>query len=383
MVNHETLLARLVAFDTVSSRSNRACIDFIRDYLDGLGVTSTIIASDDGLKACLWATLGPADKTGLVLSGHTDVVPVEGQNWTSDPFTLTDRDQRFYGRGACDMKAFIACVLASIPAVVERGLTRPLHLAFTHDEETNMSGARRLTEYLRAEGIKPSWVWIGEPTGLNLIDQHKGTAYFETRITGMPGHSGKPDRGLNAIELGAHFIDIIKRMAEGRKSRPFPGSRFDPPYSTFNLGIIEGGTAENIIAEHCRIVWQVRTHPGDDLDNTLEEVDRIATKEIKPRFSAFAPRAGMTTCACSRIPPLLPVAANPGEEILKRMTGRTETQAVSFGTEGGFYQNLGAPVIICGPGSIDQAHKADEFVSREQLEACMGVLEKTLSEVTQ
>lgn len=382
MLNHETLLARLVGFDTTSHRSNRACIDFIRNYLDDLGIISTIIASDDEAKACLWATIGPADKRGLVLSGHSDVVPVEGQNWVSDPFTLTERDGKFYGRGACDMKAFLACALAAIPAFVKRKLERPIHLAFTHDEETDMSGAGRLTDHLRAEGVVPSWVWIGEPTELRLVDSHKGVAAFKTNITGVPGHSGQPDKGLNAIDLGAQFIGILQRAGEKRKKRPWPNSRFDPPYTTFNSGIIEGGTAENIIAEHCRFLWQVRTHPGDDLDATLDEIDRMTSAEIKPRFTAFAPRAGMNTCTCFRIPPLMPTEANSGRDILQRLTGHKETQAVSFGTEGGFYQSLGAPVVICGPGSIQQAHKADEYVSREQLAACLSLLEKTLVEMT-
>lgn len=382
MLDQENLLARLVGFDTTSSRSNRACIDFIRDYLDGFGIQSTIIAGNDGAKACLWATIGPAEGQGLVLSGHSDVVPVAGQNWTSDPFTLAERGGKFYGRGACDMKAFIACALAVVPGLAKRNLQRPIHLAFTHDEETNMEGAKNLTAHLKSEGIAPSWVWIGEPTELNLIDSHKGTSFFETEITGIPGHSSKPDMGLNAIELGADFVNILRRVAQSRKNKPFPGSRFDPPYSTFNPGIIEGGTAENIIAEHCRIVWQVRSHPGDEIGATLDEIERAAAKDIKPRFKAFAPRAGMTTCTCSSIPALLPTPGNPGEEILKRLTGKNEAQAVSFATEGGFYQQLGAPVIICGPGSIDQAHKADEFVSREQLTACASLLERTLAETT-
>ncbi len=380
MLNSENLLARLVGFDTTSSRSNRDCIDFIRDYLDGFGIKSTIIASDDG-KACLWATIGPADQKGIVLSGHSDVVPVEGQKWTSDPFTLTERDNKFYGRGACDMKAFIACALAVAPAFAKRDLKRPIHLAFTHDEETTMAGAQRLTDYLRKEGIVPVWTWIGEPTELGLIDQHKGVAYFETKITGVPGHSGKPDKGLNAIELGSTFLNIITSAAENKKSKPFIPSVFDPPYTTFNLGIVGGGTAENIIAANCRIVWQVRAHPGDDLDDILKSVEDAATKQIKPRFAAFAPHAGMTTCTCLRVPPFLPTPGNPGEEILKRLTGRNDTQAVSFATEAGFFQSLGAPVIICGPGSIDQAHKADEYVSREQLTACISLLEKTLAEI--
>lgn len=382
MLNHEHILARLVGFDTTSNLPNRACIDFIRDYLDGFGISSTIIASDDGTKACLWATLGPSEQQGIVLAGHSDVVPATGQNWTSDPFVLTERDEKFYGRGACDMKAFIACALAVVPSLTQRKLERPVHLAFTHDEETDMSGALRLTDYMKAQSITPLWTWIGEPTELHLINSHKGVAMLETRITGVPGHSGKPDKGLNAIDLGAQFVGILQRVAQNRRDNPQPNSRFDPPYTTFNTGIIEGGTAENIIAEHCRMLWQVRIHPSEELSAVLEEIDRMTAEEIKPRFKAFAPHAGMSTCTCFNIPPLLPTKPNPGEEILKRLTGYHETEAVSFGTEGGFYQKLGAPVIICGPGSIEQAHKADEFVSREQLAACVSLLEKTLMETT-
>jgi acetylornithine deacetylase len=382
MLNHENILARLVGFDTTSHRSNRVCIDFIRDYLNGFGIASTIIASDDGAKACLWATLGPVEEQGIVLAGHTDVVPVAGQNWTSDPFILVERDGKFFGRGACDMKAFIACVLAIVPGLIERKLQRPVHFAFTHDEETDMSGALRLTDYMKTQGIMPLWTWIGEPTELRLIDSHKGVAMLETRITGVPGHSGQPDKGLNAIDCGAQFIGILQRVAQNRRDKPWARSRFDPPYTTFNSGIVEGGTAENIIAEHFRLLWQVRLHPGEELSTALAEIDHMASTEIKPRFKAFVPHAGMSTCTCFDIPPLLPTPSNPGSDILKRLTGRRETEAVSFATEGGFFQKLDAPVIICGPGSIEQAHKADEFVSREQLVACVRLLERTLAETT-
>jgi acetylornithine deacetylase len=381
MPTTQDILSHLVGFNTTSHLSNRACIDFIRDYLDEFGIRSHILVTDDGSKACLWATIGEIEGCGLVLSGHTDVVPVDGQNWSSDPFTLTERDDKFYGRGACDMKAFLACVLAAVPEFAAKKLTRPVHLAFTHDEETNMQGARNLTEYLSKEGITPEWVWIGEPTELNLIDQHKGSAYFETKITGVPGHSGKPHLGLNAIELGAHFTNILLRIAEQKKHNPFPQSRFEPPYSTINLGITSGGTAENIIAEHWRLVWQLRSHPGDDLDATLAEIADTADREIAPKFKTFAPRAAMETCTCSRIPALKPVPGNIGETLLKRLTGRTETQAVSFATEAGFYQQLGAPVIVCGPGSIDQAHKADEFVNRQQLDACTDLVRNVVAEL--
>jgi acetylornithine deacetylase len=377
-MNMEQLFAKLVNFDTTSSKPNRACIDFIRDYLNGYGVKSDIVASDDGTKACLWATVGRGAEQGIVLAGHTDTVPVEGQDWHSDPFALTERDGKLYARGACDMKGFIACVLAIVPELAKLKSIRPFHLAFTHDEETDMAGAQRLTARLREQNIKPEWVWIGEPTSLRIINSHKGVAAFATRITGMPGHSGQPDKGLNAIELGVDFMNIVRRVAQEKKDKPFKPSRFDPPYTTFNLGVVKGGTAENIIAEHCEILWQARAHPGDDLAAALDSIERMTAAEIEPRFKAFAPKAGMKTCTCCNIPPFLPSKDNPGEKMLANLTGHHQPEAVSFATEAGFFQKLGTHVVVCGPGSIDQAHKADEFVEKSQLSSCIDLLRQVL-----
>jgi len=376
--NVEKLLAKLVGFDTTSSKPNRACIDFIRDYLSQYGVKSEILANSDGTKACLWATIGPEDKLGIVLAGHSDVVPVAGQDWTSDPFTLTERDGKLYGRGSCDMKAFIACALSLVPELVKQKLTKPIHFAFTHDEETDMSGAAHLADFMKKRNIKPEWVWIGEPTSLGMIDSHKGVAGFATDITGVPGHSGQPDKGLSALELGTQFMDIILKAAQKKKDNAFKPSRFDPPYTTFNLGIVKGGTAENIIAEHFQIVWQARAHPGDSLEATLAAIESDAQAAFKPRFAAFAPKAGMKTCTCFNIPPLMPTKDNPGQKILGGITGNTETQAVSFATEAGFFQGLGTHVVVCGPGNIDQAHKADEFVEKSQLIACVDLIRQAV-----
>jgi len=372
------ILSKLVGFDTTSTRPNRACIDFISDYLMSLGVMSHIIATDDGHKACLWATIGDNDKPGIVLAGHSDVVPVDGQDWTSDPFTLVEREGKLYGRGSCDMKAFIACALALVPELLKQSLPQPVHLAFTHDEETDMSGAIRLTDFMKQQNIRPLWVWIGEPTELHLIDSHKGVALFATEITGIPAHSSQPDEGVNAIECAGQFLSILQRVAHTKKSNPFIPSRFVPPYTTFNPGIIHGGTAENIIAEHCRLEWQVRAHPGDDLDQTLAVIDRSVREEIAPRFVAFAPRAQLTTCTCFNIPPLMPTKDNPGTLVLTRLTRHTEPEAISFATEAGFFQKLGSHVVVCGPGSINQAHKADEFVEKEQLLICIDLIRKVL-----
>ena len=370
----QDILTKLVGFDTTSHRSNRECIDWIRDYLASYGVTSEIVADDSGDKACLWATIGASDKPGIVLAGHSDVVPVDGQQWSSDPFTLTERNGNLYGRGSCDMKAFIACSLALVPEWVKNPPPQPVHLAFTHDEETDMVGAARLTDFMRARGIVPQWVWIGEPTNLRIIDSHKGVAAFETTVTGIPGHSGQPDKGINAIEVMGGFMRILDDMATNHRETPYRPSRFDPPYTTFNLGIIEGGTAENIIAEHCRLVWQARAHPGDNLDDDLRRIEGEVTKRLHPRLHAFAPRAGLKTCTCFNIPPLMPTADNPASRLVGQLTGMPETGAVSFATEAGFFQKLGTHVIVCGPGDIDSAHKADEYVPVNQLLGCVDLV---------
>lgn len=372
------LLAKLIGIDTTSHKSNRVLIDFIRDYLDDFGVKSEVLTTDDGNKACLFATIGPSSKSGIVLAGHTDVVPVEGQDWTSDPFKAINRDNKIYGRGACDMKAFIACALSLIPELSKFDLKRPVHLAFTHDEETTMAGAIRLTNYLKDREVKPDWVWVGEPTNLRTIDQHKGVAAFSTSIKGIPGHSGQPDKGLNAIEVAHDFMGILRTAALLRREKPYSPSRFDPAYTTLNFGTIKGGTAENIIAEHCEILWQLRAHPGDSAAAFRDEVLKLAEISLHPRFAAFEPHAGIKTCTCFDIPPLMPTENNPGEKILASLTGFNRTEAVSFATEAGFFQGLGTHAVVCGPGSIDQAHKADEFVERSQLTSCVDVLRKAL-----
>ena len=374
----EQILAKLVGFDTTSCKPNRACIDFIRDYLEGFGVKSTIVADEGGGKACLWATIGEGKQSGVALAGHTDVVPVDGQKWLSDPFTLTERDGKFFGRGTADMKGFIACALALVPEFLAAKTGTCFHLALTCDEETDMSGAVRLTDYLAAQGIKPQWMWVGEPTGLSIVDQHKGVAAYQTSITGVSGHSSQPDKGINAIELAAQFMGIIMDVAEEKKAEPFTDSRFDPSYTTFNLGTITGGSAENIIAGSCEILWQVRAHPGDTAQATVADIENRARISIGPRFAAFAPQAGMETCVHIDIPPFLATADNLGAKTLKRLLKCEHTEAVGFGTEAGIFQKLGASAIVCGPGFLDQAHQPNEFVDKKQLAACVDLMWEVL-----
>ena len=374
----EQILAKLVGFNTVSSNPNRTCIDFIRDYLDGFGVASAIVVDDTGGKACLWATVGGGAQSGVALAGHTDVVPVDGQHWESDPFTLTERDGKFFGRGTADMKGFIACALSLVPEFLAAKTGTCFHLALTCDEETDMSGAVRLTDYLAAQGIKPQWMWVGEPTGLSIVDQHKGVAAYRTRITGVSGHSSQPDKGVNAIELAAQFMGIIADVAREKQAQPFSASRFDPPYTIFNLGTISGGTAENIIAGSCELLWQVRAHPGDTAQATVAEIEARTRASIAPRFAAFVPQAGIETCTHIDIPPFLATADNLGAKTLKRLLKCDHTQAVGFGTEAGIFQKLGASAIVCGPGFLDQAHQPNEYIDKKQLSACVDLMRAVL-----
>jgi acetylornithine deacetylase len=375
----EPILEKLVGFDTTSSRPNLPCIDFIRDYLDGFGIASEIVASGKEGKACLWATIGELDtEGGIVLAGHSDVVPVAGQNWTSDPFRLTKRDDRYVARGSTDMKGFIACALAFVPEFLAAKPTSGFHLAFTSDEETDMSGALRLTDHLAAQGVRPGWVWVGEPTGLAVVDQHKGVAAYRTNFTGVPGHSGYPDRGLNAIGLAARFMTHIDAVSASKRAKPYAPSRFDPPYTTFNLGVIKGGSAENIIAENCELLWQMRVHPGETAKVIHDAIVAASCKDFADGFAAFAPQAAMESCTCFDIPPFYPTPDNPGGARLKTLLNCDETSAVSFATEAGIFQKLVPHAVVCGPGHIAQAHQPDEYIEQSQISACVDLMRAVL-----
>ena len=328
----EEIFARLIAFDTTSSKPNRPCIDFIRDYLDGFGIASTLVASDDGNKANLWATIGASGQSGVALSGHTDVVPVEGQQWESDPFMLTRREDKFFGRGTADMKGFIACALAFVPEFLAAGTGDCFHLSLTADEETDMSGAMRLTDYLTSQEIKPLWTWL----------------------------------------------TIVSALGREKKESPFPASRFDQAYTTFNMGVIAGGTAENIIAEHCELLWDMRIHPGDAAKDIAAEIEKRARVSIAPRFAAFAPTARMETCICVEIPPFASPPENLGIQTLQRALKRQDTRTVGFATEAGIFQKLGASAVVCGPGFIEHAHQGNEFIDKNQVMACVDLMRSVL-----
>lgn len=313
-----------------------------------------------------------------MLSGHTDVVPVAGQEWQSDPFRLTQREGRLYGRGSADMKGFIALVLALVPAAARRTLKVPLHLAFTHDEETGCLGAPALIRALPAGAARPLLAIIGEPTSMQVANRQKGCAFFRTRVTGHDGHSSAPERGVNAIAAAAEIIAAIGRLAAATQLRARPDSGFDPPHTTLSVGTIQGGTAVNIIARDCAFEWDLRNLPDDDATALKAEIDTFITADLLPRLRAVHPDASVATETVVAVPPLVPLAGSPAEALARRLTGANTTTTISFATEAGLYQEAGIPAIVCGPGSIEVAHKPDEYIARAELAAGQAFLARLL-----
>lgn len=371
------ILERLVAFDTTSARSNLELIDWVGDYLAGHGIASTRSSNRDG-KANLFATVGPAERGGVILSGHTDVVPVAGQEWRSDPFRLSERDGRFYARGSADMKGFIALVLALVPEAVRRGLKVPLHLAFTHDEEIGCFGAPALIRDLPSGAARPLLAIVGEPTSMQVANRQKGCSFFHTRVTGKDGHSSAPDRGVNAIVAAAEIIAEIGRLGADAKGRARPESGFDPPHTTLSIGTIAGGSAVNIIARDCGFEWDMRNVPDDDAMALKAQLDRFVADDLLPRLRAKFPGAAVETETIVAVPPLAPERDSPAEALARRLTGANTTTTVSFATEAGLYQQAGIPAVVCGPGSIDVAHKPDEYITRAELAAGAAFLDRLL-----
>jgi acetylornithine deacetylase len=367
------LLTTLVGFDTTSSKSNLPLIQFVEDYLKHHGIASTLVPSPDGGKADLFATIGPAGDGGIGLSGHSDCVPVEGQNWTSDPFTLTLRDGKLYGRGACDMKGFLACVLASVPLFKTHKLKEPIHIVISYDEEVGCTGVRPLIARLGHDLPRPRVIIVGEPTSMKVIDAHKRIDAYRTRVTGREAHSSMPKLGVNAIAAAAELIHELERLgAQIAKKQNDP--RFEPPFSTITVGTIKGGTATNIVPKHCDFHWQVRSLPSAPPAEAPRDLDAFAKTALLPRMRRVTKEAAIDTEAQDSVPAFV---AKPGSEAVSlalALTGAEGTHAVSYTTEAGLFEQAGCPAAICGPGDIAQAHAADEYVSLAQLDACMEFL---------
>ncbi|MFZ6047180.1 acetylornithine deacetylase [Pseudomonas sp. CR3202] len=370
------MLERLVGFATVSRDSNLELIAFIRDYLAELGVESELFYNPERTKANLFATIGPGDRGGIVLSGHTDVVPVEGQAWTVDPFRLTEREGRLYGRGTADMKGFIASVLAALPAFLERPLKLPVHLAFSYDEEVGCLGVRPMLAELAKRPHKPRLCLIGEPTELKPVLGHKGKLAMRCQVQGAACHSAYAPYGVNAIEYAARLIGRLGEIGAELSRPERHDERFDPPFSTVQTGVIKGGRALNIVPAECEFDFEVRALPDFDAQQVADELQSYAETELLPRMRAVQPDTGIRLTPLSAYPGLATPPNGEAARLLALLSGSTEFGTVAFGTEGGLFDQAGIPTVVCGPGSMDQGHKPDEFISLEQLAGCDAMLRR-------
>jgi acetylornithine deacetylase len=373
------MLRRLVGFDTTSRESNLHLIHWVRDYLAGHGISSRLVHDETGAKANLFATIGPADRPGLVLSGHTDVVPVDGQEWGSEPFALVERDGRLYGRGTCDMKGFVATALALVPEFKAARLTTPIQLAFSYDEEVGCIGVRRLIAEMKRGGVRPKACIVGEPTRMQPVRAHKGKISVRGHVRGFEAHSSLAPRGVNAVEYAAAIVAYITAMGR-RFAAEGPFDReFDIPHTTAHVGTIQGGTALNIVPLDCHFDFEFRHLPEIDPEPLFAEVRAYVARELEPRMRAVAADTGVRWERLSSIP-----AANMPDDaeivaLAKRATGHNAAAPkVAFGTEAGLFQEAEIPTVICGPGDIDQAHKPNEFVALDQLAQCEAFLRRVL-----
>ncbi|MBK5911551.1 acetylornithine deacetylase [Rhodothalassium salexigens] len=381
------LIATLIAFPTVSRDGNAELIDFLDDHLRRAGAEVALFRHAHEPKANLLATIRPRDpvaarRPGVLLSGHTDVVPVDGQPWTADPFTARVADGRLYGRGACDMKGFLGLVLARVPQMVAADLTRPIHLAFSYDEEVGCAGVRSLVDHLAGLATPPALCIVGEPTEMTAVTGHKGIRVVRTEITGRAGHSSAPAAGANAAVAAGRFAVFLDDLARDLAAAP-PAPGFEPPYSTLNVGRIDAGSAVNIIADHATVMWEYRSVPGADADAPLAAAQAFAETDLLPGLRATAPEAAIAFAVEADAPALSPLDHSPATELVLRLLGANQTQAVSFATEAGLFQHrAGIPSVVCGPGSIAQAHKADEYVRLDQLDACDRFLTRLIDELS-
>lgn len=375
-------LRDLIAFPTVSSDSNLELIVHIADFLGKLGARVELFHDETGSKANLFATLGPDGDGGIVLSGHSDVVPVDDQPWTVDPFGLSAADGKLFGRGTCDMKGFIACTLAMAPAFATADLKRPIHFCFTHDEEVGCIGARALVPELVKRGIKPAIAIIGEPTMMRIIEGHKGCCEYTVSFNGLEGHGSDPDAGVNAVEYAVAYVARLLALRADLQGFAPKQSRFSPPWTTINVGRLAGGVAHNVIASRAELDWEMRPVQAGDMDFVKSAMREFVETDLLPRMRAVHPQADITTEVIGEVAGLEPMETNAARDLIATLTGANGADVVPFGTEAGLFQEIGVDVVVCGPGSIEQAHKADEFVSLAQLDQCLTMLKGLLSQVS-
>lgn len=376
------ILGELIAFPTISSDGNLEMIDCLDAKLSTLGARCFRVENEDQTKATLFATLGPEGSGGLVLSGHTDVVPVADQDWTSDPFEMVERDNLLFGRGTCDMKGFIAAALAFAESLDASALNTPLHFSFTYDEETGCLGASQLAGILADKGIRPDMAIIGEPTEMRVIEGHKGCYEYSTEFRGLEGHGSAPDLGVNAAEYAVRYVMRLLELREELRTRAPEQSPFDPPWTTINIGKITGGVAHNVIVGKAEVAWEMRPVTQRDADMVKAEMKALCKHQLLPAMRAVHPEADIALHTVAEVAGLEPMEENAARDLVASLTGANTSDVVAFGTEAGIFQKLGMDCVVCGPGSIAQAHKPDEYIEISQLALCCGMLEKLGSRLT-
>ncbi len=376
----QEILSHLISFDTTSRNSNLALIDYIADYLSGHGVSSKRVPDETGRKANLVATIGPEDKPGIVLSGHTDVVPVDGQHWLADPFTARIDNGRIIGRGASDMKGFIAAVLAKVPAMQNASLKRPFILAFSYDEEIGCVGVRRLLAQMADWPVKPIGCVVGEPTSMRIVIGHKGKRSLRVIFTGTAAHSSLAPQAVNAAEYGARLTVYIQDLGRQLIANGRRDPLYDIAHTTAHVGVLRGGQQLNIVPEECRLDFEFRALPEDDIDDLVDNVRRFAFDELLPQMQAVSPEAGIEFSDISGFPGLATAPGDGFVSTVRQLAENPEPTKVAFGTEAGlFTQTVGIPAVVCGPGSIEQAHKAEEWLDLAQLDAAGAFLDRLIT----
>ena len=375
--NSVKILTDLIAFRTISGEDNSDLINYCEEYLHKLGATSFKTFDDENKRVNLFATLqakNPKNNKPIILSGHTDVVPVS-KGWTNDPFTATIKNDKLYGRGSCDMKGFIACALAYAPVYSKTNLNRDIHFSFTFDEETACIGAPLLIEELKKRDIKNGICIIGEPTTMKIIDAHKGMNEYTVHFGGLAGHSSKPHLGVNAAEYATRYVGKLLEIREELKKRVKDNSIFDPPHSTLSIGGIKGGIAHNVIADKCSVEWETRPVVREDGEFVTNEIDKYANEVLLPEMKKVYPNSYIKKETIGEVVGFNRLDESEACEFVSNITGDNSREVVSFGTEAGLFQELGISTVVCGPGSIEQAHKIDEFIELNEMKKCLKFLE--------
>jgi len=379
------ILSDLIKFQTVSGTSNLKLIEYCEKKLDKLGAISFKTFHDSKQQANLFSTINGKKKLdggGIILSGHTDVVPASGKEWSSDPFVAREKDNKIYGRGSCDMKGFIACTLALAPFFASQNLKKPIHFSFTYDEETACQGAPIMLTELKKRNVKCSICIVGEPTSMKAIQAHKGCYEYSTYFAGLAGHGSAPDKGVNAVEYASRYINKLMELREILKKREPKNSAFTPPYSTLQIGGIKGGLARNVIADQCVVDWELRPVVPEDGVFVNQNIETYVKDILLPEMRKVYPKANIRKEIIGEIIGFTKEEKSEAVNLVCNLTGDNSRDVVSFGTEAGLFQELGISTVVCGPGSIEQAHKIDEYVSFDQLKLCLKMLIDLKEQIT-